>query len=56
MGFGIAWQMAPWARLFGSTEVLFAIERARFSHDGMDLYAPAPMSVRTSCGLEVGWQ
>jgi hypothetical protein len=56
-GFGIAWQMTSWVRLVGTTEVLLAIERARFGmSDGTIVYAPAPMSVRTSCGLEVGWQ
>jgi hypothetical protein len=55
-GFGIAWQMTPWIRLFGSTEAMVAIERARFSNGDMIVYAPSPMSVRTTCGLEVGWQ
>jgi hypothetical protein len=55
-GFGIAWQMTPWARLFGGTEAMVAVERVRFKIDGMDVYAPAPMSFRTTCGLEVGWQ
>lgn len=56
-GFGIAWQMRPWIRLFGSTEAMLAIERVRFAMEsGVVAYAPAPMSVRTTCGLEVGWQ
>lgn len=55
-GFGVAWQMTPWIRLFGSTEAMVAIERARFSNGDMIVYAPSPMSVRTTCGLEVGWQ
>lgn len=56
-GFGIAWQMRPWARLFGGTEVMLALDRARFAlESGVIAYAPAPMSVRTMCGLEVGWQ
>ncbi len=56
-GFGVAWQMNKWARLVGSTEVLLAIERARFSlSDGVVVYAPSPMSARASCGLELGWQ
>ncbi len=55
-GFGVAWQMAPWARLFGSTEAMAAIERARFTNGDMVVFAPSPLSVRTTCGLEVGWQ
>ncbi len=56
-GFGVAWQMKPWIRLVGGTEVMLAIERMRFTgSDGIDVYAPSPMSVRTTCGLEVGWQ
>jgi hypothetical protein len=56
-GFGIAWQMKPWIRLFGSVETMFALERARYTTEqGMAIWAPAPMSVRTTCGLEVGWQ
>jgi hypothetical protein len=56
-GFGIAWQMTPWIRLLGTTEAMIAIERVRFSNgEGMVMYAPAPMSFRTTCGLEVGWQ
>lgn len=56
-GFGIAWQMTPWIRLLGTTEAMLAVERVRFSTgDGLVVYAPSPMSVRTTCGLEVGWQ
>lgn len=56
-GFGIAWQMRPWIRLIGATETMVAIERVRFSMgDGIVVYAPSPMSFRTICGLEVGWQ
>jgi hypothetical protein len=56
-GFGIAWQMRPWIRLVGATETMVAVERVRFSMgDGIVVYAPSPMSFRTMCGLEVGWQ
>ena len=56
-GFGIAWQMRPWIRLFGANETMLAIERARFSNgDGVVVYAPNPMSFRTICGVEIGWQ
>ncbi len=55
-GFSIAWQMRPWARLVGGMEVMVAIERVRFAMGEIVAYAPSPMSVRTSCGLELGWQ
>ena len=56
-GFGVAWQMTDWVRLVGGTEVLFAFERVRFTGtDGIVVYAPAPMSVRTTVGFELGWQ
>jgi hypothetical protein len=56
-GFGVAWQMKDWVRLVGGTEVLFAFERVRFTGtDGIVVYAPAPMSVRTTVGFELGWQ
>lgn len=56
-GFGVAWPMTRWARLVGTTEVMAAVERVRFSlGDGTVVYAPAPMSARATCGLEVGWQ
>jgi hypothetical protein len=56
-GFGVAWPMTPWLRLVGSTEVLIAIERVRFTEsDGSVLYAPSPVSARATCGIEVGWE
>lgn len=56
-GFGVAWQMNGWLRLLGSTETMLAIDRVRFTlGDGIVVYAPSPMSFRTSVGLEVGWQ
>jgi hypothetical protein len=49
--------MAPWIRLLGATETMLALERVRFSTgDGIVVYAPSPMSFRTICGLEIGWQ
>lgn len=56
-GFGVAWPMTRWARLVGTTEIMTAIERVRFAlGDGSVVYAPAPMSARATCGIEVGWQ
>jgi len=56
-GFGVAWQMTPWLRLVGTTEVMLAVERVKFAlGNGVIVYAPSPMSARASCGLELGWQ
>jgi hypothetical protein len=56
-GFGIAWQIKPWFRLLGTMEGMVALERVAFTMgDGIIVYAPAPTSVRTTCGFEVGWQ
>jgi len=54
-GFGVAWPIARWVRLVGTTEVMVAVERVRFSlGDGIAVYAPSPMSARTTVGLEFG--
>jgi hypothetical protein len=38
-------------------EGMVALERVAFTMgDGIIVYAPAPTSVRTTCGFEVGWQ
>ena len=56
-GFGVVWQMTPWLRLVGTTEVMLAVERVKFAlGNGVIVYAPSPMSARASCGLELGWQ
>lgn len=56
-GFGVGWPMTPWLRVVGSTEVLLAIERVKFSEpSGAVFYAPSPMSARCSFGIEVGWE
>jgi hypothetical protein len=56
-GFGVAWPMTRWLRLVGTTEVMLALDRVRFAlSDGQVVYAPAPMSARATCGIEVGWQ
>jgi hypothetical protein len=56
-GFGVAWQMARWVRLLGTTETMLAIDRVRFTlGDGIVVYAPSPMSFRATAGIEVGWQ
>jgi hypothetical protein len=55
-GFGVAWRMAPWIRFVGTTELLVAFERVRFSlGDGIVVYEPSPLSARTTFGVEVGW-
>ena len=56
-GFGVAWPMAKWTRLVGTTEVVAAFERVRFRlDDGVIVYQPAPMAARATVGLEVGWR
>jgi hypothetical protein len=56
-GFGVGWPMTRWLRVVGSTEVLLAIERVKFSEpSGVVFYAPSPMSARCSFGIEVGWE
>jgi hypothetical protein len=54
-GFGVAWPISRWCRLVGTTEVMVAVERVKFSlGDGIAVYAPSPMSARTTVGLEIG--
>ena len=54
-GFGVAWPINKWVRLVGTTEIMVAVERVKFSlGDGMTVYAPSPASARATCGLEVG--
>ncbi|MEO8550652.1 MAG: hypothetical protein ABI678_11785 [Kofleriaceae bacterium] len=56
-GFGVGWPMTRWLRVVGSTEVLLALERVKFSEpSGAVFYAPSPMSARCSFGIEVGWE
>lgn len=56
-GFGVGWPMTRWLRVVGSTEVLIAVERVKFSEpSGVVFYAPSPMSARCSFGIEVGWE
>lgn len=54
-GFGVAWPISRWVRLVGTTEIMIAIERVKFSlGDGMTVYAPSAASARATCGLEIG--
>ncbi len=54
-GFGVAWPINKWVRLVGTTEIMIAIERVKFSlGDGMTVYAPSAASARATCGLEIG--
>ena len=54
-GFGVAWPINRWARLVGTTEIMIAIERVKFSlGDGITVYAPSAASARATCGLEIG--
>jgi len=55
-GFGVAWPMSSHTRLFGLIEAVFPLERAQFLiQDGVELYRPDPVSVRSGLGLEIGW-
>ena len=55
-GFAVAWPMAPYARLVGMLELGVPLERARFLlQDGVELYRPGAVTVRSGLGLELGW-
>ena len=56
-GFGVAWPMAPHARLVGTFELAIPLFRTTFMlQNGADLYQPAPAAVRCALGLELGWR
>ncbi|CAN5733725.1 hypothetical protein BH11MYX3_BH11MYX3_19140 [soil metagenome] len=56
-GFGVAWPMAPRARLVGTFELAIPLERTRFMlKNGGDLYQPAAAAARCALGLELGWR
>ncbi len=56
-GFGVAWPMAPHARLVGTFEVAVPLRRTTFMlQDGADLYEPAAVAARCALGLELGWR
>lgn len=56
-GFGVAWPMAPRARLVGTFELAIPLKRTTFMlENGADLYRPAAAAARCALGLEVGWR
>lgn len=56
-GFGVAWPMAPHARLVGTFELAIPLNRTTFMlENGADLYKPAPAAARCALGLEFGWR
>lgn len=56
-GFGVAWPMAPRARLVGTFELAVPLSRTTFSlQGGADLFQPSPAAVRCAFGLELGWR
>jgi hypothetical protein len=56
-GFGVAWPMAPHARLIGTFELAIPLNRTTFMLEhGADLYQPAPAAARCALGLELGWR
>lgn len=55
-GFGVAWPMAPMARLVGTVELAVPVtEIAVALPSGTELYRPSPAAARCAFGLEVGW-
>lgn len=56
-GFGVAWPMAPQARLIGTVELAIPLERTQVMlRGGNELYPPAAAAARCSFGIEVGWR
>ena len=56
-GFGVAWPMAPHARLVGTFEVAVPLQRTTFMlRNGADLYEPSAVAARCALGLELGWR
>jgi hypothetical protein len=56
-GFGVAWPMAPRARLVGTFELAIPLNRTTFMlQNGGDLYQPAAAAARCALGLELGWR
>lgn len=56
-GFGVAWPMAPHARLVGTFEVAVPLQRTTFMlQNGADLYEPSVVVARCALGLELGWR
>ncbi|MEO7096864.1 MAG: hypothetical protein ABI175_26635 [Polyangiales bacterium] len=56
-GFGVAWPMAPRARLVGTFEVAVPLQRTTFMlQNGADLYEPSVVVARCALGLELGWR
>ena len=56
-GFGVAWPMAPHARLVGTFEVAVPLQRTTFMlQKGADLYEPSVVVARCALGLELGWR
>ena len=56
-GFGVAWPMAPHARLVGTFEVAVPLQRTTFMlQQGADLYEPSVVVARCALGLELGWR
>lgn len=55
-GIGVGWPMSEHARLVGTFEMAFPLERPRFMlAQGSDLYQPGAAVARCALGLEVGW-
>jgi hypothetical protein len=56
-GIGVAWPMAPHARVVGMVELAVPLQRARFVlQDGTEVFRPDVATARCGLGLEVGWR
>ena len=56
-GFGVAWPMAPRARLVGTFELAIPLKRTTFMlENGGSLFTPAAAAARCALGFEFGWR
>jgi hypothetical protein len=57
-GFGVAWPMAPNARLLGTIELAVPLERGEITHmmpPAPEPYRPGVAAARCAFGIEIGW-
>jgi hypothetical protein len=54
-GFGVAWQMSPYARLVGAVELMVPVGTNGIALDGgPEVWQASPATARSSLGIEVG--
>ncbi|HEY4240035.1 MAG TPA: hypothetical protein VGM88_09480 [Kofleriaceae bacterium] len=57
VGFGVAWPITKMLRIVGVAELAAVFVRPQFIlGNGTTAYEPAPVAVRSSFGVEVGWR